>query len=74
MEQPAKYLAYHVGLFRVELHPWGHPCLLGGIAIAVNPIRPGHKFRLAGFVQASPPRPFGNLTAFVFGNHTLHLG
>jgi hypothetical protein len=74
MEQPAKYLAYHVGLFWVDLHPGRYAGLLGGIAIAVNPIRPGHKFGLASFVQASPPRPFGNLTAFVFGNHPLHLG
>jgi hypothetical protein len=25
-------------------------------------------------VHASPPRPFGHLTAFVCGHHALHVG
>lgn len=74
MKQPATYLAYHVSLFWVDLHPGRHAGLLGGRALAVNPIRPGHKFGLASFVQASPPRPFSHLTPFVCGNHPLHLG
>jgi hypothetical protein len=73
-EPPAKYLAYHVGLCWVARHPGRPSGLLGGIARAVNPIRPGHTCGLASFVQASPPRPCGNLTACVFGKPPRHLG
>ena len=73
-DQPAKHVPHHVGLFGMDFDPGQEPGLFGDRAIAIHPVGPGEKCRLARFMQPTAPRPVRNLTAFVFGDHALHLG
>jgi hypothetical protein len=73
-DQPSKHVPHYVGLFGIDFDPWPEPGLFGDIAIAIHPVGPWEKFILPRFVSPATPRPVSNLTAFVFGDHALHLG
>jgi hypothetical protein len=74
LDEPAKHIPYHLALFWVDFDAWREAGLFGKIAVAIRPVCPGQKFGFPRFVQTASSRPVGNLTAFVFGDHPLHLG
>jgi hypothetical protein len=74
LDQPAKHVLYHFGLFGLDFDPWREPGVFGNITVAIRPLGPRQKFGLPRFVQTAAPCPVSNLTALVFGDHPLHLG
>src|SRR5262249_19463922 len=65
--------AHHFSFGWINHHLRSAAVAFGKIVIPITPIGPRNEFAPTRFIQTAPTRSFGNLGAFVLGDHALHL-